>query len=103
MTSAERRSISGWLEASARITERGDALPALREARLQSVTALSEQGLPTRRQESWKYTSLAEIAKIEWSAPGRSGRGRPLSALDSLVAPSRSEGWIGRWAVRVRR
>ena len=92
MTSAERRSISGWLDASARIAEKGDALPALREARLQSVTALSEQGLPTRRQESWKYTSLAEMAKVEWSAPADPGEGilslpsTPLSRQASLKA-----------------
>ncbi|MCH2186017.1 hypothetical protein MK280_09115, partial [Myxococcota bacterium] len=92
MTGAERHSISNWLEASARITETGDEAPALREARRQSVTALSEQGFPTRRQESWKYTSLAEVGKIEWDAPAAEGGGglslpsTPLSQEASLQA-----------------
>ena len=69
MTSAEKRSISAWLEASARIVDVGDEAPFLREARSQALATLSGQSLPTRRLESWKYTSLNEIAKIEWAAP----------------------------------
>ncbi|MEO6486511.1 MAG: hypothetical protein ABIO78_01065, partial [Thermoanaerobaculia bacterium] len=48
-----------------------DVLQSLRE---RGASRFSEMGWPTTRLEEWKFTSLAPIAKIQWSdaAPGGS-------------------------------
>ncbi len=41
----------------------GADLPRLREVRRQAMTVFSRQGFPTRKDEHWKYTSVAAIAQ----------------------------------------
>ena len=43
-----------------------DTLTTIREQAAQRFTQL---GWPTPRQEEWRYTNVAPIAKIDWTSP----------------------------------
>ena len=48
----------------------------------------AELGLPTTRQEEWKYTSLAPLAQIPFAPPAGEGKLPSLEQLDHLAGPS---------------
>lgn len=62
----------------------GAHLPWLREARQTALARFAELGLPTTRQEDWKYTSVAPIEKRAFQ-----------------LRPTREEGLSSEWAERL--
>ncbi|MCG9896056.1 MAG: SufD family Fe-S cluster assembly protein, partial [Fimbriimonadaceae bacterium] len=46
----------------------GEGPSWLRELRRRSLAAFREQGLPTPRQEEWKYTPLRAVAETAWAS-----------------------------------
>jgi Fe-S cluster assembly protein SufD len=68
-TAASRSGEPAWLEAS----------------RKAALARFVELGFPTRRDEEWKYTNPAAIAKVAWqpAEPGRASR----ASLDALGLP----------------
>jgi Fe-S cluster assembly protein SufD len=61
---AQRNGEPGWLEA----------------ARKAAIARFVELGFPTRREEEWKYTNPAPIAKVAWGAAQRAALGRDALA-----------------------
>ena len=47
--------------------ELGTDLPWLKSLRLKALTQFNSQGLPSKKQEDWKYTSLWEMAQQEFT------------------------------------
>ncbi len=62
MAEATTDMLQPYLDAYARAPRRGDTLQSLRE---EAIAALKARGLPTRRDEAWKYTRL----KLEGFTP----------------------------------
>ncbi len=62
------------------------APPAFAELRREGAAAFMAQGLPTTKQEEWRYTNVAPLAGIEWTAlheplsPSR-------SAIEAIATP----------------
>ncbi|MBX3281726.1 MAG: Fe-S cluster assembly protein SufD [Acidobacteria bacterium] len=44
----------------------GDANDAIGKCRQEAIEYFTETGLPTLRQEDWKYTNIAPIANVDW-------------------------------------
>jgi len=71
---AEQKSLPGGPAFVAALRERG------REA-------LAAKGLPSRRDDDWKYTDLASVAEVPWvRADGRQGAAVPASTLVDAAA-----------------
>lgn len=69
----------------------GAALPWLARARQEALERFAERGIPTTRDEEWKYTSLAGFEKHAFEAlpdtGGGYGEALPLLAAHALHAP----------------
>jgi len=66
------------------------ARPWLREQRRHAIARFAERGLPTTRDEEWKYTSLAPLAAMP-ARPGGRRRGRgadPEALAPFLIGPA---------------
>ena len=94
MTGPAHRSVENWRTAHERIDTAGETSESLRASRREAWRAFLEQGLPTRRLEAWKYTSLAQVEKIEWSGPVAAKDG-----LETLPETPLNGGAIARWAL----
>ena len=94
MTSPAHRSIEHWRAAHDRIDSAGEASEALGASRREAWNTFIEQGLPTRRLKAWKYTSLAQAEKIEWSGPDAA-----KNDLETLPETALNRGAAGRWAL----
>ena len=44
----------------------GHELPWLRDLRAQAIERVRQLGLPTIRNERWKYTNLSSLAAVAW-------------------------------------
>jgi Fe-S cluster assembly protein SufD len=60
------------------------AVAALRRAGREAFAA---QGLPTTRLEEWRYTSLAELAAIDWQLPAERAPDFTRDAVEALASP----------------
>lgn len=68
----------------------GRELPWLRDLREQAIERVRQLGLPTIRNERWKYTNLASLAAVAFEPAGaRSSSGLP-GRLPSLIGGCRS-------------
>ena len=69
-----------------KVSARGGA-ESLRALRRRAFTLFSEAGLPTTRQEEWRFTNVSPIGKLEFAVDGedRSSLPSPGSAGDSLA------------------
>jgi Fe-S cluster assembly protein SufD len=61
----------------------GQDLPWLAQLRESALTRFAESGLPTPKQESWKYTSLRPLEKVGFGADGA-----PRACISIDKAPS---------------
>src|ERR1700761_9058696 len=58
--------------------------------RQRALQALTEQGLPTSRDENWKYVNLRPLEKVRFAPPSGDGRVAITAAdLPAAVAKSR--------------
>jgi len=80
MTAVTQTGAAGFLHRYEGLAERlpGHRLPWLTALRDRAAEAFRTQGLPTRREEAWKYTDLRPVAE--------SGFDEPLTALDGSLA-----------------
>jgi Fe-S cluster assembly protein SufD len=62
----------------------GAGVAALRRAGLEAFAAA---GLPTTRLEEWRYTSLAELAAVDWRLPGPEASAVMRDAVEALASP----------------
>jgi Fe-S cluster assembly protein SufD len=89
--------VSGELEAASRrwlalcdaAAERLGAgeSPAAAALRRRGREAFSAQGLPHTRLEEWRYTSVAELAGIDWRLPRERAPAVARDALEALASP----------------
>lgn len=88
--------MSGWAAASERWRRLGaeaasglgaGEAPALAALRRGSLEAFAAQGLPHTGLEEWRYTSLAELAAIDWRLPGESAPEVSRDAVETLASP----------------
>jgi len=89
-TVAGRRTIPFDYPAAAAAALPGAGLPWLDALRAEG-RRLSADGLPSTRLEAWKYTSLAPLAALDFSAPAEEVRGPAAlgpGALDAVEGPS---------------
>ena len=59
----------------------------LRSLRAQAASLFAEQGLPTTRQEEWRYTNLASFAKLRFEPAGGAPPAVSRDAVESLGSP----------------
>ena len=71
--------------AAARLGAR-EAAPAA-ALRRSGLEAFAAQGLPSTRLEEWRYTSLAELAAIDWQLPEAEPPAVDRDALEALASP----------------
>lgn len=57
-----------------------------RERRRAAIETLSAQGLPTSRDENWKYANLRPLEKVKFAPPVGAGSGAGVSAADLPAA-----------------
>jgi len=66
----------------------GALIPWLERRRDEAIAAFGELGLPTRRQEAWRFTDLAQLSLLEFAAAEGEGRDqaakRAEATLDSI-------------------
>jgi Fe-S cluster assembly protein SufD len=61
--------------------------PALAALRRGALDAFAAQGLPHTGLEEWRYTSLAELAAIDWRLPGEHAPEVSRDAVEALASP----------------
>jgi Fe-S cluster assembly protein SufD len=59
----------------------------LRSLRAEAAARFAEQGLPSTRQEEWRYTNLAPLAKLPFELPGREPASVTREAVEALCFP----------------
>jgi len=84
VTSAVDESIAGWRRAAEAFTAEGEEAPAVRALREQARSSFLELGLPHRKLEAWRHTSLARIQGVAWDPPSPGG-GRAGGELDARL------------------
>ena len=57
-----------------------------RERRLAAIETLSAEGLPTSRDENWKYANLRPLEKVKFAAPALAQAGAGVAAADLPAA-----------------
>lgn len=57
-----------------------------RERRLAAIETLSAEGLPTTRDENWKYANLRPLEKVKFAAPALAQAGTGVAAADLPAA-----------------
>jgi Fe-S cluster assembly protein SufD len=73
--------------AEAASTLGADEAPVLAALRRSALEAFAAQGLPHTGLEEWRYTSLAELAKIAWRLPGETVPEASRDAVEALASP----------------
>lgn len=67
----------------------GHALPWLRDLRVEAIERVRQSGLPTIRNERWKYTNLKSLAAVAFAPPGDAGAPVVLDCLPSITGACR--------------
>jgi len=70
----------------------GARLPWLARMRTRALEAFAERGFPTRRDEEWKYTSLAAFEKHAFRAAPQAGFDAEAAAMISSFMPEKDAG-----------
>jgi Fe-S cluster assembly protein SufD len=85
LTAANTRWLALCDEAEAQRGASGHAAfgPLRRAAR----EAFAAQGLPTPRQEEWRYTNVAELASVAWRLPAEGAPEVSRDAVEALASP----------------
>jgi Fe-S cluster assembly protein SufD len=65
---------------------RGAEPPALATLRAEALARFADAGLPTTRQEEWRYTSLAPLLGLAFEAPAP-GAAAPRDEIEEIAAP----------------
>jgi Fe-S cluster assembly protein SufD len=73
------------------LAEAGDPLPGLSlpwlgQRRQDAATLFAEQGLPTRRDEAWRFTDISDLEKLDFRPGGYSGDSNALSRARSATS-----------------
>ncbi len=64
-----------------------EAGAGLSELRKRAFAAYSDKGFPVVKNEEWKYTNVAPIAKEKWTVAQVSAKGEPLDeSFETLAA-----------------
>lgn len=61
--------------------------PAVAALRRSGLEAFAAQGLPGTKLEEWRYTSLADLAAIDWQLPGERASEVTRDAVEALASP----------------
>ena len=81
-----------WTDALPAFLTSLPAETALREVRERAIARFAEQGLPDRKLESWRHTSLAALEELAPAAPENldlaAGDQTTESFLETLAAPA---------------
>jgi Fe-S cluster assembly protein SufD len=89
MTAKARAAAAGPAEGSLALLarERLGSLPGPANARTEALRRFEAAGLPTRRDEAWRYTPLGDLARATFAeAPAREVSPRDVPALDGAAA-----------------
>ena len=95
-----REHLLGLAEAAA-ARRRGDAC-WIRDFRQEARDCFAREGLPGRRNEAWKYTRVAPVAKVAWALPPERPRPRrarpstPIAATSVWTVPNSFTGVSGK-------
>jgi Fe-S cluster assembly protein SufD len=87
MTAAGDRLVARWHAASLEAEASRSDAPWLRALRDDARSHLQALGLPHRKLEAWRHTSLGALEAIDWSAPEPATRSSTPPSLDALAIP----------------
>lgn len=71
----------------------GNAVNWVLGRRSEALARLAVRGLPTQRDEDWRYTSLARLSKAELAPPPTSA-GVGQHDIDALIGPAAGTRWV---------
>lgn len=88
MTKAVDTSIAAWREAAESLAAGTADMDFVRALREEALGHFRELGLPHRKLEAWRHTSLAALERIEWAAPATASPHTPAPAAALAEYPA---------------
>jgi Fe-S cluster assembly protein SufD len=79
----------------------GAGSPRLAALRARALDAFTAEGLPTTRLEEWRYTSLADLAAVDWRLAAERTPAVERDAVEALASPVFACGLLVFWNGRL--